>query len=174
MPAEAGADGTVVELRRLAAATPRDEPLPDGTRDSLDRLPADRRREVAGALSDEADPRLPLLGATVFLDLGDESAADRALAAGVLAGADLGGLFYGWLHGDRPDEPVRRYVGVSRALLARYDDLAGDARARAERFLCDESLGEPLAECSPAAVRARLLQLETELEPEPSPSREEE
>lgn len=97
------------------------------------------------------------------LDDGDTDTAYDAYATAVVSGADLTGLFYALLHGEDPNAALRHYVGISRELLDRRSELDPDARTRADAFLCDESLGLPVEECTPEAVRQRLALLDQQL-----------
>lgn len=129
-----------------------------------DRSDATAPPEDAPLSADEIDELIRR--AAVALDAGEPDTAYDAYATAVVSGADLTSLFYALLHDDDRDDPhaaLHHYVGISRVLLERRPDLDPTRRSRADAFLCDESLGLPLDECSPEAVEARLDTLEASL-----------
>lgn len=154
----------VKELRSAAIASKISESLPPTLLRRVEEQAPETQLAIAESLRRERDARLTLLSASLFFEHDRQDAGYETLGDFVLEGGDLTGAFYGWLHSEVPDLAVQRYIGISRVILARYENLSVRERSNADRFICDDSLGVHLEECTPKAVRQRLALLESRLD----------
>jgi hypothetical protein len=103
--------------------------------DWVDSLPVESQRRIAERSMLSRDPKMQFVGAALFYRLHDDARGDVAVAELIIQGGDATGFGWSWVHSGKPGEMETRLAGVRQALLARYDQLTPEQRARADSFL---------------------------------------
>ncbi len=150
----------VVELLRSAHAivvSIGEDSEFDALVERASKLETAQKRQLTAGLAGGKDPGLLRLRASVLYQVGDVKEGDRAVADLIVQGFDPIGFFYGWMHDvSKSQMAARRYLGISDAVLERYRTLSKHERRYADPFLCDETYGEALEDCSLVSVEQRL------------------
>ena len=108
-------------------------------------LPAASRVRIAERALQEADPEVRLVAPLQFYALGMDARGDAAVAELALAGVDVSGLTWAWLHSADRTLLERRISAIRRLMLSRYNELTPGQRARAEKMLCPKEQACDLA-----------------------------
>ena len=153
----------VSEFYRLADKVAASDDLTSVNENYVSHLPPDRQLVLARALANEPSDRFRAYGVALLTNLKSDDEAVAPLAALVLEGKDVMGLFWGWMHGADPCLSDRMTLKLSGDLLSRLDHLNADQRKRAEDLLSEVGTSAPKG-FSRAETEKHLTDLQAEFD----------
>jgi hypothetical protein len=123
----------------LARARSDREWLEAESHEWLATLPTEVRLRVAERALADADQQVQFSGVLQYYAMHLDDRGDAAVAGLILDGFDATGLGWGWIHSGDAGLADRRFAGVRRELIARYDSLSPEQQLRARTVLCADT-----------------------------------
>jgi hypothetical protein len=137
-----------------------DDSVGSSTQLYVSNLPREDQLTIARATADDPDSRLNSFGLNLLIQLGEEDEAVPKFAKMVVAGHDLSGFGWMWVHRDDNLLAIRMYVKISRYLLDHFEQMRGKELEHAKLFMCQDGPGELIRDCSRMAIIERLVKIE--------------